>query len=121
MVGAQVLRFGLAGSSLIEHAANRDAVNVRRGDAKADDAASEDIHDQHHPMAAQQDRFNAEQISTPETVLEVANECQPGRTMGIRLESKVFGQYAAHHIFVDLDTKGVRDLLGDSHTAETRI
>ena len=28
--------------------------------AEADDAAGENIHDQHHPMAAQKDRFAAE-------------------------------------------------------------
>ena len=55
VVGTQVLRLGLAGSSVVEHPADRDAINICRGDAKADDAASEDVHDQQHPMAAQQD------------------------------------------------------------------
>ena len=71
VIGTQMFRFGLAGSSVIEHAADRDAINVCRGDAKADDAASEDVHDQQHPMAVQQDRLNAEQIGTPEAVLDV--------------------------------------------------
>jgi len=77
VVGTQVLRFGLASSSVVEHSADPDAINVGRGDAKADDAASEDVHDQQHSMAAQQDGFNPEQIGAPEAVLEVANECQP--------------------------------------------
>ena len=74
VVGTQVFRFGLAGSSVVEHPADRDAANVCRGDAKADDAASEDVHDQQHPMAVQQDRLNAEQIGTPEAVLDVSQD-----------------------------------------------
>jgi len=37
VVGTQMCRFGLASSSVIEHPADRDAINVCRGDAKADD------------------------------------------------------------------------------------
>jgi len=121
VVGTEVFRFGLFGSSVVEHPADRDAINVGIGDAEADNAASEDVHDEQHPMAAQQDGFNPEQIGTPETVLEVANECQPGRAIGPRCRSKVFGKYAAHDIFVDLDAKGVRDLLGDAYATEARI
>jgi hypothetical protein len=73
VVGTQVFRFGLAGSGVVEHPANRDAVNVCRGDAKADDAASEDVHDQHHPMAAHEDGFNAEQIDTPEGTVKLGS------------------------------------------------
>ena len=35
--------------------------------------------------------------------------------------SKVFGNYTAHDVFVDLDAKGVRDLLGHVHATEARI
>src|ERR1700730_200159 len=91
------------------------------GDAKPDDATSEDVHDQHHPMAAQKDGFNAEEIDTPDAVLRVSDECQPGRTIGTRLGSKMFGKHAPHDIFVDLGAKGVSDLLGDADTTELRI
>jgi hypothetical protein len=33
----------------------------------------------------------------------------------------MFGKYAPHDIFVDLDAKGVSDLLGDTNTTELRI
>jgi hypothetical protein len=67
-------------------------------------------------MAAQKDGFNAEEIDTPDAVLRASDECQPRRTIGTRLGSKVFGKHAAHDIFVDLDAKGVSDLLGDADT-----
>ena len=105
----------------MKHAAHRHAINACGGDAKPDDATSEDVHDQHHPMAAQKDGFNAEEIDTPDAVLRVSDECQPGRTIGTRLGSKMFGKHAAHDIFVDLDAKGVSDLLGDADTTELRI
>src|ERR1700736_4975528 len=91
------------------------------GDAKPDDTTSEEIHAQHHPMAASKDGFNAEEIDTPDAVFRVSDECQPGRTIGTRLGSKMFGKHAAHGIFVDLDAKGVSDLLGDADTTELRI
>jgi hypothetical protein len=38
VVGTQEIRFALAATRVIEHAANRDAINVCRGDAKTDHA-----------------------------------------------------------------------------------
>ena len=67
-------------------------------------------------MAAQKDGFNAQEIDTPDAVLRVSDECQPGRTIGTRLGSKMFGKHPPHDIFVDLDAKGVSDLLGDADT-----
>src|SRR6202047_5269161 len=64
---------------------------------------------------------STEEIDTPEAVLRVSDECEPGRTIGTRLGSKMFGKHAAHDIFVDLDAKGVSDLLGDADTTELRI
>jgi hypothetical protein len=79
------------------------------------------VHDQHDPVAAQDDRFNAEQIDTPDTVLRLSDEGQPRRPIGIRLGSKAHSKHASHDIFVDLNTKGVSDLLGDTDTTEFRI
>jgi hypothetical protein len=88
VISTEVFRFGLPGGGAIEHAAHQHAINACAGDAEPDDATSEDVHDQHHPMAAQEDGFNAEQIDTPDTVLSVRDECQPGRTIGTGLRSK---------------------------------
>jgi hypothetical protein len=60
VVGTGVLGQALARAGAIEHPAYRDAVDAGGFDAEADDAAGENIHDQHHPMAAQEDRFEAE-------------------------------------------------------------
>jgi len=91
------------------------------GHAKAGDTTGEDVHDQQHPMAAQDDRFNAKQIDTPDAVFCLNDDGQPGRTIGIRLGSRVYGEHASHDNFVDLNAKGVSDLLGDADTTELRI
>src|SRR5260370_17043605 len=99
------------GGGAIEHAAHRHAINACGGDAKSDDATSEDVHDQHHPMAAQKDGYNAEEIDTPDAVLRVSDECQPGRTIGTRLGSKMFGKHPPHDIFLHLHANRVSALL----------
>jgi hypothetical protein len=64
VIGTEVFRLGSPGVGAIEHAAHRHAINACGGDAKPDDETSEDVHDQHHPMAAQKDGFNAESIAS---------------------------------------------------------
>ncbi len=51
VVGANVPRSRLTGERVIEHAANRDTVNIGRLDAKSDEPAREYVHDHHalHP------------------------------------------------------------------------
>jgi hypothetical protein len=49
---AGVPRKALVRSGAIEHPTYRDAIDAGGFDAEADDAAGENIHDQHHPMAA---------------------------------------------------------------------
>jgi hypothetical protein len=49
--------------------------------AKADDPACEHVHHHHDPVAAQEYRFAAEQIDSPQTILELRDEGQPGRTI----------------------------------------
>ncbi|MEO6802228.1 MAG: hypothetical protein ABI197_03165, partial [Granulicella sp.] len=87
----------------------------------ADDAAGEHVHDQHHPMASQQNRFDTEQVDTPEGILGMTKQGQPRRTIDTGLVAVVFGEHAAHHILVDLDIKGVRDLLDDSQAPNPRL
>jgi hypothetical protein len=51
VVAAEVLRqFGCAGDHLIEHAAEGRTIDYAGLHGEADDAASELIHDEHHPV-----------------------------------------------------------------------
>ncbi len=49
-------------------------------------------------------------------------ERQPRRPLGPSVVwPAVTGEHATHDIFVDIDTEGMRDLLGDAEVAELRI
>jgi len=60
VIGTGALGQTLARDCAIEQPAGGDAIDVGGFDTEADDAAAENVHDQHDPMAAQEDRFAAE-------------------------------------------------------------
>ena len=49
----------------IEHSADDRTVEIRRCDAKADDAAGEDVHHDHDPVAFEQNRFAPKELDAP--------------------------------------------------------
>src|SRR5260221_10776193 len=51
-------------------------------DTEGDDAAREQIHHHHDPVAGQQDRFAREESYAPKTILGLAHKGQPRRTGG---------------------------------------
>ena len=61
------------------------------------------------------------EVDTPQAVLRVAEESQPGWAARSGFWAVVFGQYAADDILVDIDTEGKRDLLGDAPAAKARV
>ena len=65
MIGTEALGKWLTAPGLVEHAADADAVDMRRFDAESDNTTREDIHHDHHPEALQQDRLAAKQIDAP--------------------------------------------------------
>src|SRR5450755_2747399 len=105
----------------VEYATDRHAVEVCRLDADADDPACEEIHDNHDPVAPEHNGLTSEQIDAPQTVLHVSDEREPGWTIASRGTSEMLSEDAAHDVFVDLDPKRVRNLLGNSRTTEARI
>ena len=68
-------------------------------------------------MSPQPGRFASEQIYTPEAVLELTNEGQPGWTPGGRFRSGVTGENPSNHVFVDGDGESQGNLLSDARTA----
>jgi len=51
----------------------------------------------------------------------MSDKAQPGRTICSCFGSIVFREYPADDVFVDIDAKGVRNLLCDAGTANTGI
>ena len=49
------------------------------------------------------------------------NVSQEGAVESGMIRTVVLGEHATHDIFVDLDAKGVRDLLSDAQAAESGV
>src|SRR5450759_4149420 len=122
MVGAEVLGHpGLPANGAVEHAAKCDPIDGSGMDAEANDPAGILIHDDQDPVGPQGGRFAAEQIHTPEAVLHVAKEGQPGWSSGVLFRPIVGGENPSNNVFVDGDAKSQGNLLSDSRTAPGRI
>jgi hypothetical protein len=76
----------LASPGVVEHAADADAVDMRRFNSESDDATREDIHDDHHPEALQQDRLASKQIDAPQAVAGFSDGGEPRWTIAKSVE-----------------------------------
>jgi hypothetical protein len=106
---------------LIKHSAEGSTIDHAWLHGEADDAASELIYDDHHPVGFEGQRFTSKEIDAPEAVLGVSEESHPGRTVAAAGRPTVFRQYTSHNILVDLDTKQESNLLSDAPAAEARV
>jgi len=89
--------------------------------AKAHDAARALVRHHEHPVGAQDGRFAAKQIETPQTVLRVPEDREPGRPWRVGSLLISNGQNAPHHILVNGNPEGQGDLLRDPWTTPRGI
>ncbi len=121
MIGAQVARLALARNGAVEHAAQRDAVDIASVYSEANDSARELIHDDEHPVALEQNGFAAKEIDAPEADFHVTDESQPGGTTIMGCWTVMFGEDTPHDVLVDVHAEGLGDDQRDSRAAESRI
>jgi len=121
MIGTEPRGQTLLGDGLVEHAAERWTVDCSGLHAKADYPAGKLIHDDQDPVAPQQNRFSPEQVQAPQTVLGMTQEREPRRSVVTAFGAVVCGQNSADHIFVDVDTKGLGQVLRDLRAAKSGI
>ncbi|HEY6290094.1 MAG TPA: hypothetical protein VI455_00830 [Terriglobia bacterium] len=107
----------MASKGVVEHSAKGDAVDLARMQAKPNNPASVLIHDDQDPVRPQHCRFAAKEVHAPETVLQVTEESQPRRTVGVWLGVVMGGQDAANEVLVDWDAERQSNLLSDSWAA----
>ncbi len=79
----------------VEHAAKHWTIDVATRKGKTDEAAAEDVDDDHHPEALQQNRFTTEEIQAPQTVLGVGEGGEPRGPLAMRETCLVLLQNAA--------------------------
>lgn len=109
-------RAGLPPDGAVEHPAKCGTIDDTGMDAEADDATGELIHEDEDPLGAQRGRFAPEQVDTPETILRVPQERQPGRAGGMLFRSIVTGEDPSNRVFVDGNAESEGDLLSDAGT-----
>src|SRR6202158_5824358 len=106
VVGAEVLRHpALPSNGAVEHPTKCDTIDGSLLYAEANDPARVLIHDHQDPVGPQGCRLAPEQIHTPEAVLHVAQESQPGGTTGVLSRAMVIGKNPSNHVFVDLNVE----------------
>src|SRR5215831_14302233 len=121
MIRTEIFRQGSAVDRSAEHSAQRWAVDDAAVDAKANDAPGKLIHHDQNPMRFQDGGLTPKQIATPQAVLGVAEEGEPGRTSAIRFRLVMLGQDPANNVLVDFDVESQCDLLRDTGASPTRI
>ena len=89
--------------------------------AKAHNTARAVVHHDEHPVCPQDRRFASKQVETPQTVLRVTEDREPGRPRRVWVRPVPGGENAPHDILVDGNTEGQGDLLRDSWTTPRRI
>ena len=72
-------------------------------------------------MRAQRGRFASKQIETPQTVLRRTQDREPGRPRRVWCRPVPNGEDAPDDIFVEGDTEGHDDLLGDPRHAKPGV
>ncbi len=121
VVGTETPGKWLAASGVVEHTADTDAVDMRRFNSESNDAPREDIHDDHHPEALQQDGLASKQIDAPQAVAGFSDGSEPRRTIASGFWQRVVRQNPAHDVLINFQPEGVRNLLGNARAAKARI
>jgi hypothetical protein len=117
MIRGQILGQRAPADRSLKHPAQGGPVHDASVDAKANDTTCKLVHHHENPMGSQVCRFASEQITTPQTILRVAEKGELGRTLRIRIWPVVSAQDPADYVFVDFNSEGQCDLFGNARTA----
>src|SRR6266513_1538232 len=107
--------------TVLEHPAERHAIDDSALDTESDDSAGVLVHNHQYPIRLQADRFTAKQVEAPQTVLHMADECQPGWSVFRRRRPVMDGENPPNHILINRCCESQIDLLGDLRTSPARI
>ena len=80
MIRTEILGQIMPAHGALEHPAQGHSIHDAAVDAKSDDATRELVHHDENPVGSQHCRFASEHVATPQTVLGVTDESEPGWT-----------------------------------------
>ncbi len=108
-------------NDVVEHSAQGLAIDYIRLHPESNDSPGELIHHDENPMVSEREGLTSEEIHAPQTILHLAEECEPGRPITTRFRRGRLNENSANQIFVDRDPKGPRNNQGHSWAAEAGI
>src|SRR5215471_2371476 len=121
VIGAEIFRQTCTSYRLLEHPRERQAIDDSALDPESNDPACVLVHDNQHPICLQGDRFTAEQVEAPQTVLHMTDERQPRGTAFWRLGRVMYGENPSNHVLINRCSESQIDLLCDLRTSPRRI
>ena len=101
VIRADVFRQTYTSNRLLEHPAERTAIDDARLDPESDDSACVLVHNDQNPVRLQGDGFTSEQIEASQTVLHMTDERQPGWTAPRRRRRVMIGENPSNHVLID--------------------
>ncbi len=90
-------------------------------DAETNNSPAVLIHNNHHPVRLEDQRFASKEVHTPQTVFTVAKESESGWPVRSRLGSVMPGQHAPYNILINLDVEDQGNLVGNTLVTEVRV
>ena len=121
MIQTEPGREALIRNCLVEHAAQCDSVDRARLQAKPNNGAGELIHHDQDPMRPQMDGFNLNQVHAPQAVFGPTQQAEPRRTITADIGAVMHRQHSSDQVFVDLDRKGIAQLLRNPRTTKAGV
>jgi hypothetical protein len=121
MVRTEICRRRLVSSRAIEHPAQSHAIHVAAMHAKAHDAMCALVRHDEHPLRAQHGRTATKHVETPQTVLRVTEDGEPGRPGRVLCGPVPSGENAPHDVLVNGNAEGQGDLLRDPWASPDRV
>src|SRR5213594_2541248 len=121
VVRAEVCWRGVAARRSIEHSAQPDAIHDAAMHTKAHNTTRAVVYHDEHPVRPQDRRFASKQIKTPQAVLRLTEDREPGRPRRVWGRPVPSGENASYDILVDGNTEGQGDLLRDAWATPRRI
>ncbi len=107
MVRADITWFAHTGNGLVEHASQRDTIDIASLHTEADDPPRELVHDDNDPVGLQQNGLAPKQIDASKAVLHVTDEGQPRGAAIARFRTIVLGEDTPHEVLVDVYATGL--------------
>jgi len=89
--------------------------------SKANSSPGKLVHHYKDPVSSQRNGLSAKQVDTPESILGMTKDCQPGWSVVSRARPMGRSKDSSHNIFIQVQPETQVDLLSDPWAAESGV